>query len=87
VFALADRWSTSPPTATDFLLNCSFVSAIANEFRARTLTCADRNPPPLLYSAAYNTSFINFKPKKGKIASLLVGLVIFPLLIIGLFAW
>ena len=32
--------------------------------------------PPLLYSAAHNTSFIDFRNKKGSIASLSVGLVI-----------
>lgn len=43
--------------------------------------------PPLLYSAAYNTSFIDFRNKKGTIASLSVGLVIATTLTVGLVTW
>lgn len=39
--------------------------------------------PPLLYGAAYNTSFIDFRNKKWSIGSLSVGLVIFTSLIVG----
>lgn len=42
--------------------------------------------PPLLYSAAYNTSFIDFRDKKFSIASLSVGLVIFTAVLIGFVA-
>lgn len=42
--------------------------------------------PPLLYSAAHNTSFIDFRNKKGSIASLSVGLVIVTSVAIGFVA-
>ena len=42
--------------------------------------------PPLLFSAAYNTSFIDFRNKKGSIASLSVGLVIVTSVAVGVVA-
>lgn len=42
--------------------------------------------PPLLYSAAYNTSFIDFRANRHALLSLSVGLVIFTTLIVGFVA-
>ena len=42
--------------------------------------------PPLLYSAAYNTSFIDFRANRRALISLSVGLVIFTTLIVGFVA-
>lgn len=43
--------------------------------------------PPLLYAAAYNTSFVDFKARKGTIAALSVGLVVFTALGVGVVVW
>ncbi|MDQ1250535.1 MAG: monovalent cation/hydrogen antiporter [Actinomycetota bacterium] len=43
--------------------------------------------PPLLFTAAYNTSFVDFKARKGTIASLSVGLVVFTAVGVGLVVW
>ncbi|MCB0917045.1 MAG: Na+/H+ antiporter [Actinobacteria bacterium] len=83
VSALADRIGISAPLLLVVAgLGVSFLPFVPDY---------DLNPevvlvgilPPLLYSAAYNTSFIDFKAKKGTIASLSVGLVIFTTLIVG----
>jgi len=42
--------------------------------------------PPLLFSAAYNTSFVDFRANRGAILSLSVGLVIFTAAAIGVVA-
>lgn len=42
--------------------------------------------PPLLYSAAYNTSFIDFRANRRALISLSVGLVIFTTVIVGFVA-
>lgn len=85
--ALAERWRTSAPLllvvvgiAASFL---PFVPQVALEPEVVLVGIL----PPLLYSAAYNTSFIDFRAKKGTIASLSVGLVIFTTLVVGLIAW
>ncbi len=42
--------------------------------------------PPLLYSAAYNTSFIDFRANRRALISLSVGLVIFTTIVVGFVA-
>ena len=42
--------------------------------------------PPLLYSAAYNTSFIDFRANRRALISLSVGLVIFTTVVVGFVA-
>ncbi len=46
-----------------------------------------RMGPPLLYSAAFNTSWIDFRAKKGTIASLSIGLVLASTLVVGVVIW
>jgi CPA1 family monovalent cation:H+ antiporter len=43
--------------------------------------------PPLLYSAAIQTSLLDYRKLRGPIALLSVGLVVFTTLVVGLVAW
>ena len=87
VAALAERWQTSAPLLLVLVgIAASFVPFLPEVALEPELVLVGILPP-LLFSAAYNTSFIDFRAKKGTIASLSVGLVIFTTLIVGLVAW
>lgn len=84
---LADRWNTSPPLLLIiFGLAASFLPIVPN-FELEPEIVLIGILPPLLFSAAYNTSFIDFKAKRATIASLSVGLVIFTTVFVGVVTW
>lgn len=85
--ALANRIGTSAPLILMvFGIVASFLPGVP-EFDLDPTLVLVGILPPLLYSAAYNTSFIDFRSKKGTIASLSVGLVIATSLTVGLITW
>ena len=84
--ALAERMRTSAPLVLMVVgIAASFLPFVP-ELRLEPAIVLVGILPPLLYSAAYNTSFIDFRDKKFPIASLSVGLVIFTAVIVGLVA-
>ncbi|MFN8124961.1 MAG: Na+/H+ antiporter [Candidatus Nanopelagicales bacterium] len=87
VAALAERWRTSAPLLLVLVgIAASFLPFLPQVELEPELVLVGILPP-LLFSAAYNTSFIDFRARKGTIASLSVGLVIFTTLVVGLVAW
>lgn len=87
VAALAERWRASAPLLLVLVgIGASFVPFLPEVALEPELVLVGILPP-LLFSAAYNTSFVDFRAKKGTIASLSVGLVIFTTLVVGLVAW
>jgi monovalent cation/hydrogen antiporter len=86
VSALADRWRTSAPLVLVVVgVVISFLPFVPTYTMEPEIVLIGILPP-LLYSAAYNTSFIDFRANKGTIASLSVGLVIFTTLVVGFVA-
>ena len=82
--ALAERLRTSAPLILILVgIVASYVPGVP-EVQLEPALVLVGILPPLLYSAAYNTSFIDFRNKKGTIASLSIGLVIFTALAVGL---
>jgi len=87
VAALAERWRTSAPLLLVVVgIAASFVPFIPQVVLEPEVVLIGILPP-LLYGAAYNTSFIDFRARKGTIASLSVGLVIFTTVVVGVIAW
>lgn len=86
VSAFANRFGMSPPLLLIVAgLGLSFVPFVPDYVLSPELVLVGILPP-LLYSAAYNTSFIDFRANRRALISLSVGLVIFTTLIVGFVA-
>jgi CPA1 family monovalent cation:H+ antiporter len=86
VSALANRIGWSPPLLLVVVgIVFSFVPFLPTYELSPELVLVGILPP-LLYSAAYNTSFIDFRANRRALISLSVGLVIFTTLIVGFVA-
>ncbi len=85
--ALADRWRVPAPLLLVVIGVAVAYLPVVPHFELEPELVLVGILPPLLYSAAYNTSFIDFRAKKGTIASLSIGLVIFTTVAVGLVAW
>ncbi len=87
VGALADRWRISGPLALTVVgLAASFLPFVPTISLTPELVLAGLIPP-LLYTAAINTSLVDFKANKRPIMLLSVGLVLFTMFGVALVAW
>ena len=86
VSAFANRFGMSPPLLLIVVgLGLSFMPFVPDYVLSPELVLVGILPP-LLYSAAYNTSFIDFRANRRALISLSVGLVIFTTLVVGFVA-
>ncbi len=86
VSAFANRFGMSPPLLLIVVgLVLSFVPFVPDYVLSPELVLVGILPP-LLYSAAYNTSFIDFRANRRALISLSVGLVIFTTIAVGFVA-
>lgn len=91
VTAAAERLRISPPL---MLIAAGVVVALIGGSIADDYSIFDVSPelvligilPPLLYSAAYNTSFVDFRRNRRALISLSVGLVVFTTFVVGFVA-
>lgn len=87
VTALARRLDWSPPLCLVGVgVAASFVPGVP-DYRLSPEVVLVGLLPPLLYSAAIQTSLLDYRKLRGPIASLSVGLVIFSTLVVGLVVW
>ena len=87
VTALADRLRTSPPLILIVAgIVISFIPGVP-EYQLSPELVLIGILPPLLYSGAYNTSFIDFRANRRSLGMLSIGLVIFTTIIVGYVAW
>ena len=87
VSAVASRYRLSAPLLLIVVGIVVSLADIVGSFRLEPEIILVGILPPLLYSAAVNTSFVDFRANRKSIASLSVGLVIFSTLVVGLAAW
>lgn len=86
VSALAPKVGISPPLLLVVVgIGISFIPGLP-EYQLNPEIVLIGILPPLLFSAAYNTSFVDFRANRGSILSLSVGLVIFTTIAIGFVA-
>lgn len=87
VTALADRLRTSAPLVLIVAgIAISFIPGVP-EYQLSPELVLIGILPPLLYSGAYNTSFVDFRANTRTLGMLSVGLVIFTTVIVGYVAW
>ncbi len=87
VTAVARRLDWSPPLCLIALgVGASFVPGVPDYHLSPEVVLVGLLPP-LLYSAAIQTSLLDFRKMRGPIALLSVGLVVFTTFAVGLVAW
>ena len=87
VASVAERFRVAPPLALILAgILISFIPGIPSYTLSPELVLVGILPP-LLFSAAYNTSFIDFRANRRALISLSVGLVIFTTVVVGYAVW